>query len=253
MTLLLLTLPRQGDAQLNKLKDKINKAMDKAVDKAIGNEVEKQTGIPTGDASGSSSGKPANKGGAGLTNTEPPDVKAQMEDAQLAHNSNKYSDARYSLQQALMGVEIQLGRQILASLPAEVGGLKADPKQDKVMSTQWGWSNLTIQKEYADGKDKQMTITIGNAGIYSGLAQWYFANAGMVEASGEQQNMKQVRVKGNKGMIQYDDSRGYTLMISLGQTSGIVWECINFATEKEVMDAANTFDIDEIKKMLGEQ
>jgi hypothetical protein len=121
------------------------------------------------------------------------------------------------------------------------------------MSTQWGWSNLSIQRVYKNNTDKQMTMVIGNAGVYSGLAQLYFANAGMVEASGEQQDYKQVKVKGNKGIIQFDDSKGYSLIIGLGQTSGIIWECINFATEKEVMDAANSFDIDGIKKLLGEQ
>ncbi|HJP64266.1 MAG TPA: hypothetical protein VJ844_12545, partial [Mucilaginibacter sp.] len=72
-------------------------------------------------------------------------------------------------------------------------------------------------------------------------------------ANGTKQNFKQVRVKGNKAIIQYEDSKGYTLIVSLGQSSMIVWECINFANEQEVMTAANTFDIDGIKKMLGEQ
>jgi hypothetical protein len=238
---------------MKKLKDKANQVVDKATDKAIGNEVEKKTGIPAdGGGNNGSSGKPANKGGAGLTNTEPPDVKAQMAEAQTAHKALQYSDARFALSQALKGVEIQLGREILHSLPANAAGLPADTLQDKVMSTQWGWSNLSIQRVYKKA-DKQMTMVIGNAGVYSGLAQLYFANAGMMEASGEQQNYKQVKVKGNKGIIEYDDSKGYTLMIGLGQSSGIVWECINFATEKEVMDAANSFDIDGIKKMLGEQ
>jgi hypothetical protein len=152
-----------------------------------------------------------------------------------------------------MGVEIQLGKEILLSLPKSAAGLQADTLQDKVMSTQWGWSNLSIQRVYKNNADKQMTMVIGNAGVYSGLAQLYFANAGMVEASGEQQDYKQVKVKGNKGIIQFDDSKGYSLIIGLGQTSGIIWECINFATEKEVMDAANSFDIDGIKKLLGEQ
>lgn len=246
---------------LKKAKDKINKA----ADKALGNEVEKKTGIPSeqpvdnsGGNTGStgntgSSGKPANKGGGGLSNTEPPDVKIQMTEAETAHNAKNFSDARYSLQQALMGVEIQLGRQILKSLPPTVSGLAADTLQDKVMSTQWGWSNLSIQRAYKDGADKQLTILIGNAGIYSGIATMYFANAGMMESSGDKQNFKQVRVKGNKAIIQYEDSKGYTLIVQLGQTSMIVWECINFANEQEVMTAANSFDIDGIKKMLGEQ
>jgi len=62
-----------------------------------------------------------------------------------------------------------------------------------------------------------------------------------------------VRVKGNKAIIQYEDSSGYTLIVSLGQSSMIVWNCINFSNEQEVMNTANSFDIAGIKKMLGEQ
>jgi len=233
------------------------KLKDKVVNKAVDNAVEKKTGVtPGGESSNSNSGstgKPSNKGGGGLSNTTPPDVKAQMAEAESAHAAKNYSDARYSLQQALMGVEIQLGRQILKSLPASVGALNVDTAQDVVMSTQWGWSNLSIQRVWKNKADKQLTMTVGNAGLYAGLAAMYFTNAGMVEANNAKQNFKQVRVKGNKAVIQYEDSKGYTLIVSLGQSSMIVWECINFANEQEVMTTANTFDIDGIKKMLGEQ
>jgi hypothetical protein len=246
---------------LNKVKDKANKALNKSVDK----QVDKKTGTssnennnPGNDNSGnnnssSSSGKPVNKGGGGLKNTEPPDVKAQMAEAETAHAAKNYSDARYSLQQALMGVEIQLGRKILKSLPIKLNALPADTLQDKVVSTQWGWSNLTIQRVYKDGADKQVTVNIGNNGLYSGWVNLYLANAGMVQANSDQQNIKQVRVKGNKAIIQYDDSKGYTLIVPVGQTSMIAWECINLASEQEVMDAASLFDIEGLKKMLGEK
>jgi len=252
--IMVLALSNSAPAQgiLKKIKDKVNKTVDKSVDK----EVEKKTGVPSDPSQtgndNSSTGKPTNKGGGGLTNTEPPDVKAQMTEAETAHGAKNYSDARYSLQQALTGVEIQLGRQILKSLPATVVSVPADTLQDKVMSTQWGWSNLSIQRVYTKD-DKQLTITIGNNGLYAGVANMYFANAGMMEANAEKQNFKQVKVKGNKAIIQYDDSKGYTLIMQMGQTSMIVWECINFANEQEVMTAANSFDIDGIKKMLGEQ
>ena len=72
---------------------------------------------------------------------------------------------------------------------------------DKVMSTQWGWSNLNIQRIYKDGADKQMTISIGNSNMFSALAIAYFANAGMMESSDGKQNFKQVKIKGNKAII----------------------------------------------------
>lgn len=175
-----------------------------------------------------------------------------MTDAETAYTQKKYSDARYSVQQALVGVEIQLGRKLLQSLPAQVDGLPKDTLQDKVMSTAWGWSNMTIQRVYSDGKDKQVTVNIGSIGLYAGLVNMYF-NSAYVQADANQQNVKQVKVKGNKAIIQYDDSKGYTLIVPLGQSSMIVWECINFADENEVMNTANEFDIDGIKKTLGEQ
>ncbi len=244
---------------LKKLKDKanqtVNKKVDKKIDEKTGTSTETEQGNNNNNSNNNSNspGKPTNKGGGGLTNTEPPDVKAQMEESITAHTAKNYSDARYSLQQALMGVEIQLGRQILKSLPPAIVALPADTLQDKVMSTQWGWNNLSILRVYKDGKDKQLTITIGNAGIYAGMATMYFSNYSMIEANSQNQNIKQLKVKGNKAIIQYDDSKGYTLMISIGQTSMIVLECINFANEQEVTTAANGFDIDGIKKMLGEQ
>ena len=72
-------------------------------------------------------------------------------------------------------------------------------------------------------------------------------------SNGNNQNVKQTKVKSYKAVITYDESKGYTLLVPLGQSSLIVWECVNFATEQDVMNAANAFDIDGIKKMLGEQ
>ncbi len=238
---------------LKKLKDKAaqvtNKVVDKKVDEAVGIGDNSSSSSASGNAA---SGKPRNKGGAGLTNTPPPDVKQQMTDAEAAYQQNKFSEARYSVQQALIGVELQLGRELLRSLPTKVNGLPKDTTQDKVMSAQWGWSNMNIQRVYADGKDKQMTVTIGNNGWYSGLVNMYF-NSGYIQADANQQNVKQVKVKGNKAIIQFDESEGYTLIVPLGQSSMIAWGCINFADENEVMNAANKFDIDGIKKTLGEQ
>jgi len=250
----LFSIPQFTNAQfLKKLKEKANSAVNKVVDSKTGNTSENSTGTESQNQSSESSGKPVNKGGAGLKNTAPPDVNAAMDDATKAFSGNNYSDARYSVQQALMGIEIQLGRQLLTSLPDNVDGLQKDTTQDKVVSTQWGWNNMTIQRVYSDKKDKQCTITVGNNMLYSGLVNAYFGNAYAAESNGKDQNVKQVKVQGNKAIISYDESKGYTLIVPIGQSSMVVWECINFANEDEVMNTANAFNIDNIKKSLGEK
>jgi hypothetical protein len=251
----ILYYPVSSNAQLlKKLKEKANNALNNTLDK----KVEEKTGVSTADNSnsgstGNSSSRPGNTKGAGLKNTEPPDVVAAIDDAGKSFDSKSYSDARYSVQQALIGIELQLGRQLLKSLPAIVNGLNADTTQDKVVSTQWGWNNLTIQRIYSDGKDKQMTLTIGNNLLYSGLVNAYFNNAYAVQANANEQNAKQVKVQNNKALITFDSDKGYSLIVPVGQSSMVVWEDVNFANEDEVMSAANKFSIEDIKKSLGEK
>jgi len=233
---------------LKKLKDKVNSAVNKNTSSSSSS-----NGGQNSNDNNSSGGKPSNTKGGGLTNTTPPDVNQQIADATTAQAAGNYSDARYSIQQALMSIELQIGKQILLSLPPAVSSLQKDTTQNKVMSTQWGWNNMTIQSVYKKD-DKQMTVTIGNNGVYSGFVNMYFNSAYQQSTSdGKNQDVKQTKVKSYKALITYDDSKGYTLMVPIGQSSLIVWECINFATEADVMSAANVFDIDGIKKMLGEQ
>lgn len=258
----LLAISPCTEAQLlKKLKDKASQAAEKVLDKKIGDATGTSGGSNSGGGSGNgggsensgSSGRMGNKGGGGLKNSAPPDVMAQIADAEKAHAAGNLSDARYSVQQALMGVEIQLGREVLKNLPAKVNGMEKDTMKNIVTSNQWGWNNLTIQTVYNQAPDKQLTVTIGNNPFYSNVASLYFANAGYVQANEKDQNIKQTRLKGYKAVIEYEDSKGYTLIVSLGQTAMIVWECVNFKDEDDVMKTAGEFDIDGIKKQLGEQ
>jgi hypothetical protein len=237
----------------------LKKLKDKVVNAATGKgETSTSTSSSSGsDQSGSSGGggnhTPTNHGGAGLKNSTPPDVMQQMTDAETANQGGNYSDARFAVQQALMGVEIEIGHEILKNLPATSAKLPKDTMQDKVVSTQWGWNNMYIERTYTDQKDKQVKLTIGNNILYAGLANAYFNTAYMQQNDAESPKAKQVKVKNNKAIITYEDSKGYTLIMPMGQTSMMVWECVNFADENEVIATAAAFDIDGIKKMMGEK
>jgi hypothetical protein len=231
----------RADAQLlKKLKDKVNSVVN-------------PSSSNTAKTNSSTTGGPVNKTGAGLTNTPPPDIPTNMDNAVKSMKDSNFSQSRYALQQAILGVEIKLGRQILQSLPTTVDGLAKKDSSDIVSSTQFGWSNMSMQTIYGDGKQKQMTVSIGNMPMYAGLVNLYFSNA--VYTSNQQQNpnIKQTNIKGEKAIIQFDQSKGYTLIAQLGQSTIMVWECVNFATESEVMGAAGAFDFASIKKQMGEK
>ena len=248
---------------LNKVKQKAQNAADKIADRKIDEAVDKATGQPGGGGSNSSGAstpsspaaaagsRPANNNGGGLIST-PPDVKENLSTAESSFKNGNYGDTRYAVQQAMLGVELEIGRNILKSLPAAIAGLNRNEAADQVTSTGWGWAGLTIHREYQQG-DKQFRITVANNAVWMQAINLYFNNGGYAQQSGGQQNWKQIKVKGYRAIIEYDQSSGYKLSIPLGQTSLLVMEGVNFATEQDMTKAANDIDIDGIKTHLGEK
>ena len=149
---------------------------------------------------------------------------------------------------------MEIGQKILKSLPESVSGLKKDASVEQVTSSGWGWNGLTILRQYTDDKEKEFRVMVANNSVMLSAVNMYLTNGGYQQTSGtEGQNWKQTKVKGHRAVIEYDEGSGYKLTVPVGQASLVLLEGVNFKTEQEVMTAANSIDIDGIKKMLGEQ
>lgn len=255
----LLTYQVQGQAMLNKLKQKAEQAAEKAIDKKLSGKQGSGTPSggstapsgPGGSSSESSGNTPSNTSGGGLIST-PPDVNQNLADAEASYKTKSYGEARYAVQQAMLGVEMQIGNNILESLPETVSSLPKEEEADQVTSTGYGWAGLTIHREYYKD-DKELRVTIANNSAWMGAYNMYLTNSGYSQTTGGEQQFKQIKVKGYKGIIEYSESSGYKISVGLGQSSLIMWEGVNFTSEPEMMKAAEAFDIDGIKKQLGEQ
>ncbi len=259
----------QAQGLLKKLKQKVADATDKAIDKKtddlINGKKNDQSGNTPVSEGGNTPGavgpgrpathagnKPVNKGGAGLVTT-PPDVNGNLSTAENSFKAGSYGEARYAIQQAMLGVELQIGQNILKGLPETVAGLPKQGEKDQVASSGFGWVGLTIQREYLKD-DKQLTFTLANNSMWMSALNMFLTNGALGQTTtGDKQNMKQIQVKGNKAVIQYEDNTGYKISIPLGQSSLLMFEGINFTNEQEITAAANAFDIDAIKKTLGEK
>lgn len=248
-----------ADAQgfVNKLRQKADEAASKALEKKAkekaGIEDDTSNDSPE-DSGGNTNGnrsRPSNKGGGGLVST-PPDVKQNLADAETSYKAGSFGEARYAVQQAMLGVEMEIGKKVLETMPETVSGLEKVEEADQVTSSGYGWAGLTIHREYLKD-DKQLTATVANNSAWMSAVNMYLANGGYSQTTNGEQNWKQTKVKGHKAIIEYDDNTGYKLSVPLGQTSMVVWEGVNFASEQEMMAAANSFDIDAIKNMLGEK
>lgn len=253
--------PAQSQGILKRLKEKAANAVENAAGDAIEKKVRDKLGVGnTGSGNGieagtnpSTSGKnnPTNKGGAGLIST-PPNVKENLTSAETSYKAKSYAEARSSIQQAMLGVEMEIGKKILLSLPETVSGLKAEKASDQVTSTGWGWVGLTIYREYQEG-DKQLRTTIANNTVWMAAVNSFLTNGTYAQQSNGEQKWKQIKVKDHKGVIEYDESSGYKITVPIGQSSLIIWEGVNFANEQEMINAAESFDITPIKTAFGEK
>lgn len=248
----------QAQGVLGKLKQKAEQAADRAIDKKIAAKQGSSnpsggstTTGPGGASSGHSSNHPSNKGGGGLIST-PPDVNQNLADADASYKTKSYGEARYAVQQAMLGVEMEIGNSILKSLPEIVANLPKEAEADQVTSTGYGWAGLTIHREYYKD-DKELRVTIANNSAWMAAYNMYLTNSGYSQTTGGEQQFKQIKVKGYKGIIEYSESSGYKISVGLGQSSLIMWEGVNFTTEQEMTKAAEAFNIDGIKKQLGEK
>lgn len=227
------------------------RAEDEIVDDIFGKKKTGETGS-SGQSSvqqSNSDASPANTRGGGLTQTAP-NVPVNISDAGSAFNSGDYRDARYAVRQAILGIEMEIGQNILDDLPTSVKGLSMVPEEDQVASMSIGFVGLTIERVYREG-DQQFKVTLGNNAALLSAVNMYMSSA--VYASNEEPDHKQVKFKGYTGILEYDEYSGYKLSVPFGQSSIFVAGGINFESEQEIMAAANEFDLENIKQELGEK
>jgi hypothetical protein len=243
---------------LKKIKEKAQQAADKMIDKkvddaAVADNNTNSNSANTDMSSVGRNGRPSNKTGEGLVST-PPNVNENLTSAETSFKAAKYSDARYAVHQAMVGVEMEIGKKILDGLPEAVSGLKKDASSDKVTSAGWGmgWSGLTIERDYING-DKELSFTVANNAAWMQAVNLYFTNGGYSQTSGGEQKWKQTKVQDEKAIIEFDASSGYKLSVPVGQTTLLVYEGVNFANETDFMSAVNQINIGAIKTQLGEK
>ncbi len=109
---------------MKKLKDKVNNAVN-------GNNSNNSNQTTQSESNSTSNGSPTNKKGGGLTNTTPPDVNQQIADAEKSQASGDYSNARYSVQQALMGIELQIGKKYYNLCLQQLAACQKIPRKAK--------------------------------------------------------------------------------------------------------------------------
>ncbi|MHC1705997.1 MAG: hypothetical protein AB9842_00605 [Bacteroidales bacterium] len=248
-----------AQALIKKIKSKVeDKAVDKAVDKVFGKETpksdqkqsEQDSDSEKNTSTSKSRKKPTQNNETGGLSKASVDVKENIKSARTAAETKNYPDARYSIQQAIQGIEIEIGQNILKSLPETADGLPKIADEDQVICKGIGFAGLFINRVYGSD-DKELSVEIVNDATMLMGINMYLGNPGMGNQSDN--NMKQLKYKGYPSVMQFDQSEGYSLNVPFGQTSLFIVKGVNYKNEADFTKAAELFDLEKIKLELGEK
>ena len=182
----------------------------------------------------------------------PPDVNDQLANARDALQDDDLAEARFFVRQAIMGIELEMGYDILASMPEKVLAYEADKSQDEVYSSGAGFAGMVVSREYPGSDYGPIEAAVGNNSTLYTMVGMEAQYATQGDYQGDV-NSKVIRYKGNKAYIKVDDYSGYEMMIPFGQSSVFVLKCPPCESEEELLQVADLFDIVLYKKLLGEQ
>lgn len=173
---------------------------------------------------------------------------ADIASAKTSYSAGKLEDAHFSLQQALQEIDIIIGKQVIALLPATMNNLSANTKDDNVMSNV-GFMGSTIHRTWGLNDSVDLSI-IGNSPIITTLNA--FLNTPIIGGMMSNGNNKIIKVEGYKGQLTKDETSNgqtnYTVQIPLG--SSLVTFTAKNTTDTQIMAMANTLPLAQIAKLI---
>lgn len=173
------------------------------------------------------------------------DVQARLDEAMSSYRSDDLENTRFALQEALTEINREVGREILAALPAEMNSLPMIEDEDNVTGMNSSFAGLFVHRSYR-GENRSASIDIVSdspmmAGINTILAMPGFMTS--------DDNQKRVKVSNYKALLTKNESEtgeiSWDLQVPLN-SSLLTFGCKGFTSESEVMDMANQLPVKQI-------
>lgn len=176
------------------------------------------------------------------------DFDKNLTAARSSYAEKSLSDTRFSMEQMLRNLDIEIGKEILKLLPAKMDALNANVKEDNVTGT-GTMTGLYVQRMYGTGSKTADLEIINNSPLITSLntllAMPFIGNA-------SDENQKVVKVQGYKSILNKNtdsdaDKVNYELQIPLNNT--LVTFKLNDTTESDILRLAATIPLGKIAEM----
>lgn len=169
--------------------------------------------------------------------------------AKSSYASGDLENARFTMQQMITDLDIQIGKEVLKALPAKMETLTANTTSDNVTANT-GFAGVVVTRDYGtESKNCNINIMSNSpmiASVNALLALPFVGNS----TDGTQ---KVVKIQGYKAMLQKSvdsetNKTDYTLQLPLNST--LLTLTAPDSNEAEVLKMANLIPVQQIVKMV---
>lgn len=178
------------------------------------------------------------------------DFDKNLASARSAYSAGNLGDARFAMEQMLNDLDAAIGKEILKLLPAQVGSLKINTKEDRVTGSSAGYTTgLYVHREYNQDLRKAELEIINNSPLMNSIgAILNSPMAGMMR----DENQKTIKVQGYKSLLtkHVDSDTGktdYELQIPMNNT--LLTIKANDSNEGEITTYANAIPLAKIAQI----
>lgn len=178
------------------------------------------------------------------------DFDKNLTTAKASYGSGDLENARFAMEQMLRDLDMAIGREILKMLPATIGSLKANDKEDNLTGGSGYGGGLFVQRSYgADPKRGQIEI-INNSPLINSIQA--ILTTPVLGGMMRDENQKQIKVQGYKSLLTKNVNSetaktNYELQIPMNNT--LLTIRMDDSNEGEITAAANGIPLAKIVQL----
>lgn len=174
------------------------------------------------------------------------DFNKNVTTARSSYSSGNLQESRFAMEQMLRDLDTEIGKEILKLLPAKVGTLNVNAKEDNVTGNS-GYVGLYVQRTYGAEPKNAVIEIINNSPLITSLNA--ILSTPILGGMMRDENQKVVKVQGYKSLLNKTvnsetGKTNYELQIPLNNT--LVTVRMNDANESEITAAGNSIQLAKI-------